>query len=442
MAHAQRMRVTGHRPNGREENVPLYDDRRLVRRAQIVDIARSVPLGVLVPMETTILLTIAIKQFDAAWWVKWLVAGAAGIGLLVAPWITSLARAWGRSVMVPSAVLAAIAGVALVVGSTGPRSLFIVGAVVSMAVTNAGYPLTTVTYSNVFPPAELGRRVGWGMTSKVLVSALFGLVVGELLDASLDRWVTVMLVAGSSALVLAVLDLRMPSERLEHVDHPGAAALPHFHLLAEDRRLRLTIGAWMLMGFGNLMLLPLRVEYLARPQYGIDAGPAKILVLTTVVPSAVRLVSMPIFGVLFDRISFFAGRILVNVLFAMYVAAFFTGTSDLGLVVGAVVFGIGSAGGDLMWSLWVTKFAPPGRTADYMGLHTFFTGVRAFLAPLLAFAIVGHLSLAWIALVAASMMVGSSIVLVPEMRAERRARALADDERVLVTNGSSIEARR
>lgn len=403
----------------------LHDDPRVVRRAQIVDVARSVPLGVLLPMESTILLTIAIKEFDSSWWVKWLVSGAVGIGLLVAPWVTSLARAWGRPVMVPSAVLAALAGVALLMGAAGPAWLFVLGAVLSMTVTNAGYPLTTVTYSNVFPPTELGRRVGWGMTLKVLVSAGFGLVVGQLLTDSLDRWVIVMVIAGLMALVLAGLDMRMPSERLERVSTRGSVALPHFHLMADDRRLRLTIIAWMLMGFGNLMLLPLRVEYLARPQYGIDASPGKILLLTTVVPSAVRLVSMPVFGILFDRISFFAGRILVNVLFAMYVAAFFTGTSDAGLMVGAVVFGVGSAGGDLMWSLWVTKFAPPGRTADYMGLHTFFTGVRAFLAPLLGFAVVGHLSLAWIALVAAALMIGSSVVLVPEMRAERRARVAA-----------------
>ena len=68
-------------------------------------------------------------------------------------------------------------------------------------------------------------------------------------------------------------------------------------------------------------------------------------------------------------------------------AAFFTGTSDTGLFVGAVVLGVGSAGGDLMWSLWVTKFAPPDRIADYMGLHTFFTGIRAVPAPIVGFVI-------------------------------------------------------
>ena len=75
-----------------------------------------------------------------------------------------------------------------------------------------------------------------------------------------------------------------------------------------------------------------------------------------------------------------------------------------------------------MWSLWVTKFAPAGRTADYMGLHTFFTGIRAFFAPMVGFAIVGTFSLTAIAAGAASLMIMSSLVLVPEARAERALR--------------------
>jgi predicted MFS family arabinose efflux permease len=136
-----------------------------------------------------------------------------------------------------------------------------------------------------------------------------------------------------------------------------------------------------------------------------------------------RLLSLPLFGIVFDRLSFFASRIAVNLLFALYVAAFFTGTSTAGLLVGAVVLGIASAGGDLMWSLWVIKFAPPDRVADYMGLHTFFTGVRAVLAPLIAFVVVEHVPLTAVAIAAAVMMVLAALVLVPEARAERSLRA-------------------
>jgi MFS family permease len=401
---------------------PAYDDRGVVRRSQIVDIMRAVPLGVMLPLETSVLLTIAIKEFDAAWWVKWLVAAANGVGLLAAPFVTSIARRWGRPVMVPAAYLAAMGGLGLLAASVGWLSLYVVGAIVGIATLNAVFPLTTVTYERNFPPRELGTRVGWGMSLKVLVSAAAGLAMGWFLTRWPDRWWVVLVVAGVAMFVLALLNLQMPSARLDSVDGVANNAWPHFHLLLEDRRLMLTLSAWMLMGFGNLMLLPLRVEYLAQPQYGIAATAGEIVVLTVVIPSAVRLVAMPLFGVVFDRMSFFAARILVNMLFALYVAAFFAGTTWVGLVVGAVMLGIGSAGGDLMWSLWVTKFAPAGRTADYMGLHTFFTGIRAFLAPMVGFAIVGTFSLTAIAAGAAVLMVISSLVLVPEARAERASR--------------------
>ena len=113
---------------------------------------------------------------------------------------------------------------------------------------------------------------------------------------------------------------------------------------------------------------------------------------------------------------------MINLLFALYVAAFFTGSSRAGLVIGSITLGIAIAGGDLMWMLWVTKFAPKHRVADYMGLHTFFTGIRAVLAPLLAFMVIGVLPLEVIAITAAILMVISSAILVPEARAERRTR--------------------
>lgn len=402
--------------------VEAYDDPGVVRRTQVVDILRSVPLGVMLPIETTILLTIAIKHFDAGWSVKWLIAGAGGIGLLLAPFVTAIARRWGRPAMRMTALMSTIGGAGLLVGATGSVTMFVIGSVIGLATVNSVYPLTTSTYARNFPPSEMGRRVGWGMSLKVLVAAVFGLAIGQILTVRLELWWSVVAAAGVMMLVMAALERRMPSAPLARSEIEHRRVLPHFDLLGEDRQLRLTIIAWMMMGFGNLMLLPLRVEYLARPQYGIDADPRRIALITVVVPSAVRLVMMPVFGVVFDRLSFFASRILVNVLFAAYVAAFFTGTSSVGLYAGSAILGVAAAGGDLMWSLWVTKFAPPDRTADYMGLHTFFTGVRSFLAPLVGFAIVGQVSLSWIAVGAAVLMLLASSILVPEMRAERSAR--------------------
>src|SRR5213078_1506595 len=91
----------------------------------------------------------------------------------------------------------------------------------------------------------------------------------------------------------------------------------------------------------------------------------------------------------------FALRMTLNFGFAVGILTFFVSNSFAGLIIGAIIFGISNAGGDVAWSLWVTKFAPPGRVADYMSVHTFFTGVRGVLAPLAAFTMVQQLPV-WI----------------------------------------------
>ena len=192
-------------------------------------------MGLLAPMEATILLTIAIKHFDASWWVKWLVAGAGGIGLVVAPWGTSWARRWGRPAMVPTALVSVVIGVGLFVASVGPISAFLVGTIIATVALNLVFPLITATYSQVFPPAEVGRRVGWGMSTKVLCSGIFGIAVGEFLTDRIDLWWVVVAGGGVLALVMAAIEIRMPSEPIPPVDGVNLSGRPHFHLMKIGR---------------------------------------------------------------------------------------------------------------------------------------------------------------------------------------------------------------
>ena len=190
-----------------------------------------------------------------------------------------------------------------------------------------------------------------------------------------------------------------------------------------DRTLRYTLLAWMLMGIANLMMVPLRVEYLANPRFGMALEPQRIALFTIVVPSLVRIALTPLWGRLFDRMNFFAMRIVLNIGFALGTAGFFIGNSDVGLFASAIVFGAAAAGGELAWSLWVTKFSPPEHVAEYMSVHTFFTGVRGIIAPLFAFQLVEAVPISTMGLVCAGMIVAASLILVPEMRNLRRSNA-------------------
>jgi hypothetical protein len=121
--------------------------------------------------------------------------------------------------------------------------------------------------------------------------------------------------------------------------------------------------------------------------------------------------------------NFFAMRIVLNIGFALGTAGFFIGNSDVGLFASAIVFGAAAAGGELAWSLWVTKFSPPEHVAEYMSVHTFFTGVRGIIAPLFAFQLVEAVPISTMGLVCAGMIVAASLILVPEMRNLRRSNA-------------------
>ena len=138
----------------------------------------------------------------------------------------------------------------------------------------------------------------------------------------------------------------------------------------------------------------------------------------------------PVWGHLFDRMNFFALRITLNIGFAIGILTFFTSESFSGMVVGAVVFGISNAGGDVAWSLWVTKFAPPGRVADYMSAHTFLTGVRGVIAPVAAFYAVGEVPLLWLAIFNGGLILIATAMLIPEIKFGKKARrgaALAEE---------------
>jgi hypothetical protein len=178
----------------------------------------------------------------------------------------------------------------------------------------------------------------------------------------------------------------------------------------------------MLMGFANLMMIPMRVEMLANPAYGIGLSVGEIAFLTGVVPNTARILLSPLWGWLFDRANFFVLRVFLNIGFAIGILTFFTSNDLAGLIVGAVVFGISNAGGDIAWSLWVTKFAPDNRVADYMSVHTFFTGLRGMIAPITAFQLAKTLTMTSLGWISAGLIALASALLIPEIKFGRRAK--------------------
>ena len=403
------------------------DEQRTFR----LDLARNGVAGFIDACERTFFLLIAITVLNGNWVSKSILAGAAGIGFLFSPLAVQRVRRSGRVITIPATqLLIAAAGVSLASAVFANQVLFVIGASLGLALHGCVVPFTTAIFNRNYADGRRGRYVSVGIWIRVFWMAASAIVVAEVLERRLKAhpgtWRIVPLAAVVAYLLEAVVVRRFPAAPLRlRPDEPQnerQAWKVRIQLMRTDKLLRNVLAAWMFMGFANLMMLPLRVEYTSNPRYGLSLGPRSITLLTIIVPAAVRLVTTVPFGWAFDKLSFFALRIIVNVVFAMSIVSFFLGKDMRGLVFGSLAYGLGVAGGDVLWNLWTIKFAPPGRVADYMALHMFFTGVRAISAPFVGFYLIERVSIPGMGWICASLIVVSSLILVPEYFQERATR--------------------
>jgi MFS family permease len=397
---------------------------------------RAPASGVLEAAGMTFLLLIAVRHYQSGAIAKALIGGGASLGFILGPWLVSRVQAARQPPGQAAATVALVGASLFAMAAVLPWEwVFIPCATGAMACASIMIPLMTQVYHENYPARERGTLFSRTVMIRIATAGVFSYVAGRVLSHRMDQFQW-LLVVFSAAFVFASWCLRRcPSRPLDSTAgrHPFRA----LRLVTEDRLLRQTLLSWMLLGFGNLMMVPLRVEYLANPVHGwtLDGLPftaAAVALLTSVVPNAARLVLNPLWGWLFDRMNFFVLRMTLNLGFVMGILTFFVSGSLPGLVLGAVFYGISHAGGDVAWSLWVTKFAPPGRVADYMAVHTFFTGVRGVIAPLVAFQLIHILPIQTLAMISGGLIFLGTLMLIPELRFGRgRRHATALTEEVL-----------
>jgi Major Facilitator Superfamily len=390
---------------------------------------RALAAGILEAAASIFLLLIAVRWYNAGPYAKALVAGGGSVGWLLGPWLVLRVESAGWPVAKGVARLGWIGAASFAVMAIAPfLPIFVLGSIVSLTTISAAIPLLTQIYQENYPERERGKLFSRTMMLRIGMTALFSDLAGRLLSNHIDRSRYLMLVFAAASGFGAFCISRCPSRPL--TDSGGTHPFHAFRFLREDRIFRQTIISWMFLGFATLMMAPLRVEYLANPRYGVrvhgEVLTAGIVALITgVIPSIARLLLNPIWGWLFDRMNFFVLRITLNFGFMLGILSFFTTGSVPGLVIGAILFGISNAGADVAWSLWVTKFAPPERVADYMSVHTFFTGVRGVAAPLVAFYLVTRLQPQLLGWISVGLIVIACLFLVPEIKFGKTARSAA-----------------
>ncbi|HUR47705.1 MAG TPA: MFS transporter, partial [Candidatus Saccharimonadales bacterium] len=281
---------------------------------------RSGAAGILETASTTFLLLISVRWFEAGSTAKGLVAGSGSLGLLLSPAVVFLVtRAGWRPSTAGGLILGCGAASFLMAAAWPTLPIFCICCVAAMASTSAVIPLLTHIYQDNYPTHERGRRFSRTIMVRILMAILFAKFAGDALSGHLDKFRWLLLVFAGALGLASFCMWRCPSKPLH--DDGGAHPLHALKFVREDALFRRTLIVWMLMGFANLMMIPLRVEYLANPRYSLHLTVAMIALLTSVIPNMARLVLSPSWGYLFDHMNFFALRITLNAGFALGIAA-------------------------------------------------------------------------------------------------------------------------
>ncbi len=378
------------------------------------DSLRAIAQGITETAATTFLLLIAVRVFSAGSFEKGLMAAGNNIGLLLTP----LALSWVARSRMPVSKAAAIlllatGGLWLAAAAVGTLTLFLIAALAGSLLISASFPMITQMYQTNYAARERGMLYSRAGMLRTLAAIGAGELGGRLLNIGLEWWHALMVAFGTAMAFSAWCLNRIPTQPLAVATSRNPFAALRY--LFTDRRFLLLQVSWFLLGFGTLMMVPLRVEYLANPRYGVNLDSQQIALYVVAIPSIMRLFATPIWGWVFDRFSFFVMRAALNCGFAIGIFAFFANGSPVALVFSAIAIGLAEAGGNLAWSLWATKYTTPDKVPDYMAAHTFLTGIRGGLAPFLAFQLTDTIPLNTLGIFASGLVLASAFLLIPEM---------------------------
>ena len=391
----------------------------LHRRTYKYDLWRGFFEGVLSSGIQTFALFIAIRYYNAGEGLKSLIAAAPFIGMILSLPLVHYTAGKGLKKSFCSAVPSALASVCLIIAAWIPSlEFYALMITISYICRSAAIPYLTSIYSDNYPHLKRGASFSKPLLLTVAISSLFGLAGSLLLEMNIIYFNWVFTVVGISALAKAWAISSMPSKVIEKTSHNHPFG--NFEYVIKDREFGYVLFTWFIMGFANLWVLPLRVDYVASSTYGIEASPLIVALIITIIPETIRFLFIPFWARLFDRMNFIVLRMILNVLFGMGIALFFISKNLLIIGAGSALIGLAFAGGSIAWALWVTKYAPPEKVSAYMSVHVCLTGIRGTIGPMIGYwtaAQVGATMTGWIS---CGLMILATIMLLPEIKHGRK----------------------
>lgn len=382
------------------------------RRTFALDSARMASEGVVNSLGQTVILVVAISAFSASDALKSVLSSAPHLGQLASLFVTAALASRSIRPSRMAGALSVVGAIALAISATaGSAASFTVFVALAMMLFQLRHPFITAIHERNYPAERRGRRFSTGLILLLVVALGFDLVAGRLLDLSVDSYAGLLLGASGIVLVGSLALMAVPS-RPAPVAH-GSNPFRNLTILKTDRLFRRLIIAWFLMGLSNLITVPLRVVYLAEAERGLGLSPLLVISIGGVIPQVTRLAFSRVWASLFDRMHLVVIRMVLSFLLGLGIMIFFSTRLIPIVIVGQVILNIAFSGGPILWSLWVTRIAPPGRSSIYMSVHTFMTGIRGTIGPALGFIALAGLSFRAVGMISFCGIIVAIVTLLP-----------------------------
>lgn len=380
------------------------------RRTFRNELWRSLPSGVLDTLGSTFGILIAVRVFEMRDLAKSVFLASTSGGLMASLFVVPLLLRLRSTIAKTAAKVQLLGGLAMGVSAlfADSATLYMGGLSVGLFCLAMQIPLLTQLYRTNYPERSRGRLFAITGIGRAAAAMAFGFLGGWLLDLDLAHYRWLLAGFALSGIVSGLLTYQLPATPWQPPAEAAGSLWTSLRWIQLDRDFRTLLISWMIMGIGNLIAASLFVEYLANPRHGIDLPEKQIAWIIGVVPVVFRLIFSYPWGLLYDRVNFFIVRASLNVFFAAAIFCFFVGQGVWAWTAGMALWGLANAGGNVTWSLWVTKLAPPHAVAEYMSVHTFFTGLRGLIAPFIAFSLIDHVSFSTLGVVCAASILAAS----------------------------------
>ncbi|MGE9270321.1 MAG: MFS transporter [Verrucomicrobiales bacterium] len=402
------------------EPVPGQEDFSQQGRTFRLELFRAVPAGLVDTSLSTFAVFIAIQVFELSQYTKASLVAASSIGMLISLFVVQLARRLGKPINVVAASTWLLGAVGFAVAATSGQhpTRYVVSCCVALSAFGMGAPLISQIYRKHYPNDKRGRLFSFAAMTRASIAGLAAWLIGSWISTQGNAFAPLFWAYSSACIAMAVCVLSTAPVVLRRTRQ--VKWFDAFQHVSRDRAFRKLLVIWMIFGFGNLMAWALFVEYITNPIYGFAYDAEKVVLITSTIPMLAFISFVIHWGMIFDRLPFYTVRAIVNLFFIAGILTFYLGSSFLTLCLGIGLHGLARGGGNIIWSLWVTRFADSDRVVEYMSVHTFLTGTRGILAPFVAFYLVTSATPSIVSWTSATLILISTLAILPEILQERR----------------------